>query len=448
MGAVVRSRRWSELAAVSLAPLTWIERTRGRKRHALLAVLSLLLAASGLLVWRAARLRGLPDLGEPFDVAAFGTIPVPDTENAFVLYRQAAARLKPLDPKIVAANPKIWDETDWAKSDLIVRRWAEENREAQDLWQQGTGCREAVLAQPQDMKMDTLLGPVQELRSLARLGLLEGSRREQAGDLEGAWELYRAVLRSSRHAGMHGGAVQRLIGLAIRRQATPHAARWAEHTRLTAPLLRRAIDDLGECAAMTPPISEMVRAEYFVARTALAEPDKWHQWGFEGPDDSTAWYNHFPFTEKARHFLRHEPERSRRVLDLIVAGHLVQCDRPRELRTRLVSPEFLIHAYDAAAPPAVRALIPRKLEIWLKSSPLAAFFPPLHKVEGQIDGERFALDLMRLQFAERCYGLDYGGPPKTYGVLVGPYLPSLPEGFEPSDAPTSPESGIPRPAKR
>ena len=47
-------------------------------------------------LWWSIQLMGLPDIGEPFDVAAFRAIRIPDDRNAFVLYRQAAALLKPL----------------------------------------------------------------------------------------------------------------------------------------------------------------------------------------------------------------------------------------------------------------------------------------------------------------------------------------------------------------
>ena len=38
---------------------------------------------------------GLPDIGDPFDVQAFRSFTIPEDRNAFVLYRQAADRLKP-----------------------------------------------------------------------------------------------------------------------------------------------------------------------------------------------------------------------------------------------------------------------------------------------------------------------------------------------------------------
>ena len=47
-------------------------------------------------LWWATQLLGLPDIGEPFDVKAFQAFTIPDDRNAFVLYRQAMAVLKPI----------------------------------------------------------------------------------------------------------------------------------------------------------------------------------------------------------------------------------------------------------------------------------------------------------------------------------------------------------------
>ncbi len=44
-------------------------------------------------VWRGARMLGLPDIGHPFDVAAFRAFRVAESEDAFVLLKQAQAKL-------------------------------------------------------------------------------------------------------------------------------------------------------------------------------------------------------------------------------------------------------------------------------------------------------------------------------------------------------------------
>ncbi|MBX6313235.1 MAG: hypothetical protein IRY99_10030 [Isosphaeraceae bacterium] len=422
-----------------IAPLLWVERARGRRRSALIALYVVALLIAGVLSWRQFNLRHLPDVGEPFDIAAFEARTVPDAENAFLRYRDAMSQFKPIDSKAVRANPKIGKETDWGRADPELRRWVEDNREALALWLEGAERPQALAVPLKEMAVNTNLAAVQHLREFARLALLEGSRREQEGDMAGAWALYRALLRSSRHAGMNGGAIQRLIGLALLGQAGPRVTTWAEDPRVDATLLRRAIDDMAACQAMTPPNSDMAKVEYLITRKMLAEPHRWKQWGINALSDPTRAYNHFPYAVEVKLFLRREPERSQRIARLVYAQYLAQCDRPPEQRAKLVDPEFMIYATDPSAPPAARALSPEALRDWTKSSLFSSVFAPLSTVQGRFDGERLAFDLIRLNLAEQCYRREHGALPKTYGDLVGPYLKELPEGYDPADVPARPE---------
>src|SRR3990172_8617996 len=53
--------------------------------------LILLPISTAPLVWFQSSIPRTPDIGEPFDVAAMRAVTVPDEENAFTVYRQAAA---------------------------------------------------------------------------------------------------------------------------------------------------------------------------------------------------------------------------------------------------------------------------------------------------------------------------------------------------------------------
>src|SRR5262245_52647135 len=117
-----RLKRSSNPTASLLGPLVWLERARGRKRVVLALAYLLVLVVVGLLGWRAASLSRLPDVGDPFDVAAFGTVAIPDDENAFILYGQAIATFKPLQ-----GEPAPTNSSDWAQAEPALRRWVEEN---------------------------------------------------------------------------------------------------------------------------------------------------------------------------------------------------------------------------------------------------------------------------------------------------------------------------------
>ena len=156
-----------------------LERSTGRSRRLILVVGALAVAgASAFLMWWMTTLSGLPDVGDPFDVATFANPPVADDENAFVLYRQAVARLVEQPSGITF---------DWATAGLDEKGWLERNREALEVWRRGTERPEAIYLRPGSQTLMTQLTVIQQVRSFPRLAQLEGGRLEAEGDVEGAW---------------------------------------------------------------------------------------------------------------------------------------------------------------------------------------------------------------------------------------------------------------------
>jgi hypothetical protein len=290
-----------------------------------------------------------------------------------------------------------------------------------------------VLVQPEEMRSRTPLDRVQWIRPYVRLALLEGSRLEQSGDLAGAWRMYRATLRASRHAGRHGGSIQRLIGSAVLKYSHPRIKAWIHRPGMPAELLRLAIGDVLACRAMTSPPSEMVRAEYFSARDTVNDTDHWVNLSDSGPYSRMEWTNQIDWVRWARRFLRREPERSARVLRLITAGYLAQCDRSRPLRPKLLFADSMIYDHDARTPQAVRAITPETLEAWSRDSILHELTPFRSILQSYLDSEPGTFDPLTLEMAERAFAIERGRPPKTYGELLDGYLKTLPDGIEPTE---------------
>jgi hypothetical protein len=71
------------------------KRLRQLLRVLLVLALGVAVAAAALAVWRLTSLNGLPEIGEPFDVAAFRGLPIPDHRNAFVFLQRADRLLTP-----------------------------------------------------------------------------------------------------------------------------------------------------------------------------------------------------------------------------------------------------------------------------------------------------------------------------------------------------------------
>ena len=422
------------LADLMIAPLTLLERTKGWKRRGLAYLYLLIGLALGAYGWHSLCLWRLPNSPEPFDLAKYGRVAVPDADNAMVAYREIFAKFGDLHAgSYKVATSTAWDVSDWSAADPEVRRWAEDHRKALEAWLSANDRPDSLLVQPAALRMRTDLEELQRIRRYVRLALLEGSRIEQSGDLAGAWRIYRAVLRASRHAGRHGGSNQRLMGSRLLRQSQTRIEAWADHPALTPELLRRAISDVEACRAMNSPVSEMVRAEYFSALDAVSDTDHWWQLSETGRYSNVYWYNQIGAGRWAHRFLRREPERSARVLRLITAGYLAQCDRPSSLRPKLVIPSLMIYDHDARTPRPVRAISPDALESWGRDSIVWEIGPFYPFLQGVLDAEASAFDRFTLKMAERAFVMERGKPPKTYGELIGPYLKALPAGIEPSD---------------
>src|SRR6516165_8336413 len=85
------------------------KRLRQLGRVTLVLTIVLTVAATALSVWWLNSLNGLPDIGDPFDVAAFRAFRVPDDQNAFTFLRRAEEKLTPspsdLAPSWSPADP-------------------------------------------------------------------------------------------------------------------------------------------------------------------------------------------------------------------------------------------------------------------------------------------------------------------------------------------------------
>jgi hypothetical protein len=387
----------------------------------------------GMLGWRGFCLWGLPDIGEPFDLKRYGTAEVRDADNAMVVYRQAARKLIPPGSDYKLPTSKAWEVNDWSTADPELRRWVVDNRPAVALWLEGTERPDSLLVQPREVNGEPSHMSLIFLQHFTRLATLEASALEEAGDLEGAWRLHRAALRSSRHAGMHGGTINRYLGLNLLNIGRAGVGRWVEDPRVTPAMLHRAIADIDGCRRMTPPMSEMIRDDYFAVRSILDDSLQLRGFHRNGSEGEWAWYNRFAVVPDTRRFLMREPERSVRVLNLMTAGQLAQCDRPQSARPKLASRRYTIYELDDRTPPSVAAIDPEDLARWADRSEMALVWGGRNNAAARIESDPGILDSILIRMAERAHEIEQGRPPRTYADLLGPYLKTLPEGFEPTD---------------
>ncbi len=415
-----------------------------RIRRLALALAALALAGSTAFVtWWMTSLIGLPDVGDPFDVKAFGR-PIPDETNAFVLYKQAAA--------ILPKEPDTPANYDWKTIDPVQRGWFERSQEALAIWKKGTERPDARYIKPEDVTFETKLDVAQSLRSFVRLALLQGSRLEDSGEFDGALDWYLALLRSSRHCGRHGVLVERLLGMAMHQWASTRLIRWAADPKVDARILRRALDAAFEADAATAPMSEGLKMEYLSILHSISNPELMaHLHDYETiPDNqggSVTKYGQHGWKSSLSRVRRrgmNEPERSRRVFRMIFANWLAFCDLPPSQQPPRVLPGSNIQAsgptkllleglyvVDKDAPEAARALPPEKLARWFTSTVDAEMvLPAWVAVEKALARERAMQSVLLVSLANEFYKREHGQYPERAEELVGPYLKTLPESYK------------------
>jgi hypothetical protein len=415
------------------APLRWVGRSRRRLWGT--ALLTLAIIASPPLWW-ATQLAGLPDIGDPFDVAAFRAFTIPDERNAYVLYARAAQRLKPWAPRRTPAGGQADWLVSWSKLVPEARLWADENREALAIYRRGSELPDALGAFPKFQgDHEDLWGMAVSFQYFETLALLEGSRLEEQGDMAGAWGWYRAALRTIHHVGMHGTVFRRGIAQRWHMQLNSRLATWATDRRTTPLLLRQAIDDVTACESLAPSESYLLKAEYLDVDRLLDDPD--------GPTlrPTGSWSMLIPFLDIRltpaqtqtfydtwRSWIR-EPERSRRVIRLAIANWLAYGeppakDRPRPARGASGIVDFYPPGLEA--PANARVVSPQTLARWLNSTIDANFLLGSWGWKLVRTQERSNRRAILILLGGQLYHRDFGTDPPTPEVLVGPYLKSLP----------------------
>jgi hypothetical protein len=424
------SRNFPTLKYV-FAPFRWFFRSR-RRVLTTAAVMLAMIAAPPL--WWCVQLLGLPDIGEPFDVKASRSFAIPDDRNAFVLYRRAAASLKPIDPS--TGKIRRFDDR-WSAAEPAFRHWLEQNREALDLYRQGSDRPDAFDETAIGGPAIQVLQP--DLSLLYCLALLEASRLEERGDMTGAWIWYRAALRATYHHGRYARVWQRSIAWNWPAAIRGRLVSWASDTRTTPPALRQALDDLIACEELLPSDAYTIKSEYPALERMLEGPEN------PGQGEPFSRLNAFfksweirPTPEQIYHLSvawrswRRESERSRRVLRLAVANWVAYGELPRGRRPK-PSPDVPYPFYELGpeAPAGARAVSPAELGRWLASTIDAdalfrswGFLPGLRRVQIQEQASYRALVVL---VASELYRRERGTDPPSEEALVGSYLERLPE---------------------
>ncbi len=417
------------------APFRWFFRSRRRVMAALAILLGLFATP---FIWWTVQLAGLPDIGDPFDVAEFRAMTIPDERNAYVLYRRAAERLRPLDLSAWSRLPGRKLNARWSEADPLLRKSVEENRAALELFRQGSERPDSL--EPQagaTAGAATVLDIYQAMRWFQTLSLLEASRLEDQDDMAGAWVWYRTALRATRHMGLRGSVSMRWFGSMLGVPVYRRIEKWAADPRTAREVIRLALNDVVACGALVPSESYTLKAEYLTM-------ERW----FEGPfvpgrqvisETLKVWLKSRGYqldSDRIRSMVdawrkwRREPERGRRVLRLVVANWLAYLDTPPDHRPApdpdVVGPQ-VFYAFGPEAPAMARVVSPKALDRWLQSSPYAQAVIAGWNLNTIRVRERANHRALVILLATELYRRDHKSEPPSEEALVGPYLKELPD---------------------
>jgi hypothetical protein len=410
------------------------KRFRQLLRLMLVLTICLAVAAAALAIRWLTSLNGLPDIGDPFDVAAFRTFRLPGDQNAFAFFRRAWHALGP-DPGI-----------DWSETNPEFRAFVEANRPAVELIIKGAGQVDGIsgpVGEPLPGENNADGVPLQASSwGLISIMLVEGGLREQRGDMAGAWDCYRAVLRMTVHVRRRERLMDRACVNLNLPSLRKHLATWAGDTRTTIDQVRRALEEVVECRPIPEWDAFTLKIEYldlmrFLDRRVVPPPGQIEEeWTYRLGEMRLPVDLALDLYQVKRGLAR-EPERSRRVIRLLFANWLAHVEHPGQpkpaARARFHIAKqtngVLLYHVSPDAPAEARALSPQEVASWLLTTNDAKLalrngshaWPTVRGTE-----QRIYRDLLVL-LAGEIYRREHGAAPPSDEALVGTYLKSLPD---------------------
>ena len=416
---------------------TWLERLRAIPRGVWVLGLILLALMTPLLV-RTWFLSHVPDIGDPFDVAAFcKSMEVPPGQGAIAAYRGAARayhdeQKSPFEMPSNGELTRAWREG-WHKADDTVKDWVATHEASLLEWRQVTERDQVWFNSSEDLlwryellwqhEHGDVTSPLFYLGSVAAL---RGLKCEAEKDFAGAFEWYRASLR----------ARDQLWSAAWMADDLSNILDWAALPEVSAAQLRTALAQLRRDRAARQPASHAIKVEYLRAMNSLRKRDGLatairYRSGTQSPmDTKTAVFWRFVY------WVCGEPERTRRLYQHLVANQLRGVDLPAPTHRALHTPtSTLIYNDDAAVPLPAQHLSAARLAGSIRMSGIS------HSLESSATGGQLLRDpisehffrearafpvLFELVLVLQIHRREHGTFPTQLEDLVPDYIDAVP----------------------
>jgi hypothetical protein len=267
-----------------------------------------------------------PRVSELLDVSKIGHVPIRPENNAFDHYRRASLQLSPMSEAARKQNSescRTGCSGGWQAIGADLRGWLELNRASLNHFREGSDCNEAVYCQPAEQTITDSMEVLRNLNEMRTLVELEILRLEADGDFGAAWSWCRALLRASRHSGLHGEFAERLVGKKLHECAVRSVVRWASFPEVTVAMLRVALHECRLIYEQTVAPSGPISIEYLIRMKCLSDQN-----GVAVVDQAAS------ILEQSQETVDRstEPAASIAALPLVFTNWLTQCDLPRHAR--------------------------------------------------------------------------------------------------------------------
>lgn len=387
-----------------------------RPKAMLLGFVLLLVVISPLLI-RGWYLSHVPDFPEPFDPVPLLEYTVPDAENAFTDYRMAVSLFVQPSPEVSELREQIYEQG-WQLANDDIRQFLHDNEDALLAWKAGTEKDKALYIPAKDYTISTLLEVTQELRQFQRVAILRCKKLESEGKPQEAWEWYRASIRASRHSGIQGCYIERLVGMALFHETAKYLESWAANSRLTSKDLKRAVAQLQSDWKLTEKPSRVLQVEYLTSKHTMENVS-------EELKSELGMSSRMLSDEMM--FLFGEPELSLRVMRLFYYNQLAFCDLPLYQRPPTVG---LMDLYDdpkAFTQIGNESWNSEEFHSFLDRAKLAQLLlPASSSMAHAFDREEARYRTLMVTLAGHAFRRDHGRFPKTLDELAPNYLDEIP----------------------
>lgn len=385
-------------------------------------MLFVLLLFSPFLI-RGYRISQLPDIGEPFDVAALlKSLPPPDDQAEQLLADAKKLHREPMSAEIDLINEV--NESGWTPAADPLRTWLSDN--AGMLREFRRAIELEAWSRPFQTNHDAeaVIESVQLQRAFIRLAQTQAECTLADGDADASWVWIQLMLRQSGHVARHGELLNRLVSNALTAVAFRSVQRFTESPIVTSDQLRKALADLQRFHADFPAKSDAFRWEYIRNwNNGLRLSDPYTKTLLQGNHPSLD-LNGIPMSLRGTTiWLLGDPDYSERAAKLVIQNWIDQVDLPPRRRSPVLGTK--VKVFDC---PGSSSLISnQKLSHKVNEHCLAKFYfgDGIRAIESmdRIEARWPAIELVT---ACQLYHRLHGEFPPTLSDLVPDILTTLP----------------------